>query len=706
MLALLILAALLLGAAGCTAVERLPLPPAATPTPTPPAADEVAAEYFRAWEQRQYAQMYDLLADAARAATSRETFLRRYTNIEQGIGLVRTTIQAQPALAELAPTPSPAAGSGAATAADARRARVPFQVTRRVALFGDLAESSELPLVQEQGQWKVAWQPSLLFRELTTTSTVLVLPDAPRRGRILDRAGQPLAEDGPTALTVGVVPGQVQDEAAVRTALSETLGLDPETVARRSQGGQPDWFMPIADRPLEERAQLAQALGGLAGVVVREKLGRVYPLGEAAAHAVGYVGRVTAEELASLREQGYDEDDWRGRTGVEAWAERALAGQKGGRIVIQDEQGRVVRTIAERAAVPGSDVRLTLDARIQERAAAVLGERTGGVVVLDPRDGAILALASRPSFDPNALVRGLAQAEWQALNQNGAFVLRATESAYPPASTFKVVTMAAGLERGGVKTTDTFDCGLEWRGLPGLVLENWTRQGVLDLVEALAESCNPAFYEIGLKLDRLDPSILPGFARAFGFGRPTGVQGVDEVAGLVPDPDWQQRQLGQPWASGDSVNLAIGQGALQVTPLQLANAYAALANGGTLRTPLLVRSIERPDGTAQTFTSQEKGPLPLSPATRVAILEGMKRVTSTPNGTASAAFRGERTPTAAKTGSAENAGPNLHAWFVGFQTPEQPRLLALVLVEGGQMGGLTAAPLARQVLDAAYPLQR
>jgi penicillin-binding protein 2 len=215
-------------------------------------------------------------------------------------------------------------------------------------------------------------------------------------------------------------------------------------------------------------------------------------------------------------------------------------------------------------------------------------------------------------------------------------------------------------------------------------------------------SCNPAFYAIGLKLDQADPGTLPAFARAFGLGQPTGVQGIEEAAGVVPDPEWKQRQIGQPWTHGDAVNLAIGQGYLLATPLQVANAYAALANGGTLRTPLLMKSVRGEDGNEQPVTAQERGRLPISDATRAAILEGMRRATSTPNGTAASAFRGSRVQSAAKTGSAENEGERAHAWIVGFATPQQPAVLALVMVERGEQSSTVAAPLGRQVLEHAY----
>ncbi len=694
------LAALLLFLAACGGPDKLPLVPQPTATPTPPSADEVAATFFQAWQQGQYSRMYDTLTTGARISTSQDAFVRRYTNIHDGIGETRLAIETQPAVEQSGPAPAASPSALASPAPPpSRTAGVPFKVTRSVAIFGDVSETNELPLVQEQGQWRVAWSPGLIFQGLTSGNAVRQTPRASTRGRILDRNGKPLADNG-TVLTVGVVRNQIEDEARLVAALGEVLGMPTDAVKQAYQGGQSDWFMPVAVRPEADRPALAEKLGTVAGAVVQDTPARVYPLADSAAGLTGYVSHPTSDDLRQLASRGYDEHDWVGRVGLEATQEQALAGEKGGSLTIVDQAGKVVRTIAEKSAAPGSDVTLAVDADVQAKASQILGDRTGSVVVLDPRDNSVRALVSHPSFDPNHFILGISDQEWQTLNGPGnALVFRAVESAYPPASTFKVVTMSAGLERGGFKTSDTFDCGLDWNGLPGVTLHNWQQQGTLDLVESLTESCNPAFYTIGLKLDQTDPTILPTFARGFGFGQATGLKGLSENRGLVPDPTWKQQQTGRSWTSGDGVNMAIGQGFLQVTPLQLANAYSALASGGRLRSPLLIQRVGQ-----QVQSAADRGTLPIGDATRAAILEGMQRVVSTPNGTASVAFRGERTPTAAKTGSAENENPDAHAWFVGFQTPDEPRALAVVMVEGGQMGGTTAAPLARQLLDAAYPV--
>jgi penicillin-binding protein 2 len=670
--------------AACGLPEPAPARPTApppAPTPLPARAEDAANAFFSAWQQAQYAAMYDLLSSSAQATTSRDVFVRRYSNIRDGIAETKLVVQP----------------SGPATESDPTTSQVAFQATHTLALFGDVADTNTLNLVKEQEAWKVAWQPSLIFTGLTATTTVRVTPDVPARGRILDRAGKPLADNG-AILAVGVVPGQIKDEPALLQQVSDALGIPQTTVKQRYQSGQPTWFMPIAQRSEADRPDLEQKIGSIPGVSLQDKPARVYPLGQAAAHVVGYVGHPTADELRQLAASDYDESDWIGRTGIEASAEQRLAGSRGGSVQIVDQAGKLVRTIAEKAAVAGEDVKLSLDAAIQEQAASALGDKTSSVVILDPRDNGVLALASEPSFDPNQFVIGLSDDQWQQLNgPDHPLVLRAAESAYPTGSIFKVITMAAGMEQGGFTTSSTFDCGLDWNGLPGVTLHNWMKQGTLNLPEALTESCNPAFYEIGLKLDQQDPTILPGFARAFGLGQATHISGIHEVAGTLPDPSWKQQQLHEPWSSGDSVNLAIGQGYLLATPLQMANAYAALARGGALMAPALP---------AEQRDTQPIGSLNLKQSTLTAILDGMKRVTSTANGTAYYAFRDEKLQIAAKTGSAENENPDAHAWFVGFTPPDKPSLLVLVMIEGGQHGGTVAAPVARSLIDFAYALTR
>ena len=260
--------------------------------------------------------------------------------------------------------------------------------------------------------------------------------------------------------------------------------------------------------------------------------------------------------------------------------------------------------------------------------------------------------------------------------------------------------MAAGLEKGGYQSNSPFVCNGKWAVLdPKKPMGDWIPQGHgnLDLSQGLVESCDIVFYSVGYKLNGIDNRILSDYAHQFGFGDPTGIVGLSEAEGIVSSPDWKKRVLRQDWFAGDAVNLAIGQGYLDATPLQVANSYAVLANGGVLRTPLLIKKIVPADGSpVKEFQSQERGRVSVSPQNLSIIRDALKRVASTTRGTAFYAFNGYRIPVAAKTGSAENQNPDAHAWFAGFGPIDDPRIVITVMIEGGRTGAEVAAPLGRQ----------
>jgi len=319
----------------------------------------------------------------------------------------------------------------------------------------------------------------------------------------------------------------------------------------------------------------------------------------------------------------------------------------------------------------------------------------------------VLALASYPRFDPNAFIRGLSGEEFNSLTNNPRqpFLHRPLLATYPPGSTFKVVTTAAGLERGGFSPSSTIHCSPVWTGLgPDFPKNNWQTvdRGYLTPAQGLMASCNPVFYEMALALDHVDPNILPEFARAFGFGQPTGINGLDEAPGVVPDPQWKKDNRGEPWYSGDSVNMGIGQGFLLVTPLQIANAYSAIAGGGVLRKPLLVKKIAEPGGAAaQELTAQEINPLPVSPSTLEAIREGLTLVTQNPDGTSYQVFAGARVDAAGKSGTAEDlAFGSDHVFFVAYANRSAPSIVALAALEEGESGSREAGPMVRRVLES------
>lgn len=630
-----------------------------------------------------------MLSKAAAQNIAEDRFVGRYQAITVGASINSLRYQ-MPRLLE--------------PAADVDRVEARFTVTFDAARLGEFSEENSLPLVFENGDWRVEWMPGLIFRDLTPDRTVRFFPENPVRGAILDRNGVPLAAQG-KAVTLGMIPGRIKDQNLVVTEVSKFLGINPDVVRRKLADAKPDWWVPLRDFPLDRVADLNARFAKIEGVFAEEKDSRVYPHGQAGAHVIGFVSPVTADDMKTLAQKGYEEGDFVGRGGIEIGAEEVLAGVRGGRLVVQTADGDTARVIAERPARNGGNVRLTIDIEVQKKAEQVLGDQVGSIVMMDPRDNSVVALVSRPAFDPNGFIFGFSDVEWKKLSDDPRrpFQARANMSTYATGSVYKVVSIAAALEKGVFRANSMFDCNGKWAVLnPRNPMGDWKPQGhgKLDLAQGLVESCDIVFYEIGHKLDQLDSRILPEFTHAFGFGEPTGIQGLKESEGIVPSPDWKKRVLRQEWFPGDAVNLSIGQGYLDATPLQVANAYAALANGGVLRTPLLIRTIIPGDGSPpREFKSVEKRRLPVSGQNIATIRDALKRVASTPSGTANYAFQGYAKSIAAKTGSAENQNPDAHAWFAGYGPAEEPSIVVIVMVEGGRLGGTVAAPLGRKVFE-------
>ncbi|MGI5835039.1 MAG: penicillin-binding protein 2, partial [Chloroflexota bacterium] len=642
--------------------------------------------FLKAWEEGRYGDMYDLLSSKAQESISREQFIQRYQAITEG----STILAVKPSFVK-----------------DEKLEKVdnavvlPFNVVMSTARLGEISEANLMSLVYEGDRWRVEWSPSLIFKDLSGDNRILFEPEEPLRGSIFDRKGRPLATKG-KIVSIGVVPEQIEDEAHLLSSLEQHLGISPDVAKAAYQNAQPDWFVPLLDLAVQDAEALRSKLEEVPGMLFREKAARVYPHGSTAAHIVGYLGRITADEYETLKLKGYSEDDLIGRAGIEAWGESVLAGEKGGKLSVVTPDGQLVKVIAHKAAKDGKDIYLTIDLDLQKLAEESLGPQGGSVVMMDVQSNGILAMASYPRFDPNKFITGFSDAEWKQLNEDELhpFQNRPLSSAYPVGSVFKVITMSAGLEKGGFTPSSAFDCNGRWQ-VPGsnIVMGDWLPQGHghLDLYQGLVQSCNIVFYEIAKKMHSIDPDLIPEFARGFGFGQPTGLNALSEVAGVVPDPAWKQANQGGDWYIGDSANLAIGQGFFLATPLQVVNAYAAIARGGALQTPILV--AKRGD---ESFQSQPKGKLPVSPANLEVIRRAMRDVVSDPNGTAVYAFRGSGISLAAKTGSAEAGGPNSHAWFASYAPYENPQIAMVVMVEEKGHGSEYAAPVARKILDQMF----
>jgi penicillin-binding protein 2 len=676
----------------------------AEPSPATPAPDltedEVAAAWVERWNAHDYDGLYELTSGTVRRTLSREEFSARYQGIAER--------------AELQSVDAKVTGAAASTR------RVPISVTFDSAVVGRFSEENTIPLVREDIGWRVAWTPSLIFRDLGTDGCVDVDRLPAGRGKILDRRGEPLAYDG-VVERIGVVPGQIPpDQAgAILSDLSDLTGMTEDAIQQRYASADPSWFVPIKDFPKDEAGRLLDVVSRMPGVSLKSETARVYPLGERAAHITGYVSEPTAEQLAANPK--LVPGQLIGQSGIEAGADDILAGVPGGRLIVVHCDSRVERsTIASREPVPPRDVQLTIDRGFQMAvydAMRAEGKLRGAGVVLDPRSGEVLALASVPSYDPNGFILGFSTQDRAALRSETQRPLlsRATEGVYPPGSAFKPITFAAAME-GLHYTPDTvLDCPATFQ-LAGAsqVWEDWTvdyglgPQGPLTLHQALVNSCNTVFYAIGRDLDAMDPEYLPTMAKAFGLGEPTGIPYLPEAGGVVPDPEWKLATFGDYWATGDAINLSIGQGFLQVSPLQLATAYAAIANGGDLLQPYIVSRIIDPGGTVEPVGERVvRGELPLSGATLEALQSAMHDQTSDPNGNGSYRVFGDMPwPIAGKTGTAQlngNDATKPHSWFAGFGPyGSEAQIASAVMYESAGEGVSFAAPATRRIYDAWY----
>ena len=657
--------------------------------------DTTAAAYLSAWEAGDYAAMYTRLSPASQAAIDAENFTLRYQNALATATVLTVTTRLQSALWE------------------GEQAQVSFQLTLDTALVGTLITDTVMSLSLHQGQWWVNWDAGLIWPQLAGGHYFRMDYTIPVRANIYDRAGLGLATQG-VIVTIGVIPGQIEDEDVLLGALALVTGIAPDEIHSRYATAPADWKVPIADISAAVSVDHNDLLSSIPGIYRDEKDGRTYPHDGAAPHVVGWVAPVPAEQLADYRAMGYRGDEWVGVSGLEAWGEEILAGQHGGALDIVTGTGEKVATIAESAAFPSRAIYTTLDRNFQEQVQHILGDRKGVIVVLDVHTGAVLALASGPGFDPNLFVGpagAVGRSQILADPRNPLFN-RATQGTYPSASVFKIVTMTAALEEGGMDPEQTsFYCPGYWEGLgPASRKGCWKEEGHGDITlkDGLTASCDVVFYEVGLRLDGVDQSLLPRFARGFGFGEPTGLEGVLEEGGLVPDPDWKVNTIGEVWWAGDTVNLAIGQGYLLVTPLQVARMIAAVANGGTLYRPYVVGRFG-PAGDVepeQATQPQAVGALPVSPAHLAAIQEALLGVTTRPIGTAPHRFAGLSIPVAGKTGTAEVGGPETipHSWFAAYAPANSPEIAIAVLVENAGEGSSVAAPLTRQVVEAYYGL--
>lgn len=713
------------GADGQAAPTQTPVPtdpprPTATPEDTHPEL-KTAEMWFSLWANHDFAGMYRLTGNTTHTLVSEEEFVNRYQDIEDkaGIKSVSATVTG-----EMTPD-----------------GRLPYTITYDSSLIGEFTQKNAMTLVPDGDEWRVAWSPSLIFSEIGDTGCVDWQGEPLRRGRILDRDGEVLAEDAEVS-QVGVVPGQLADEEATIDALGQMIDMDPDDIREVYQrdGVGADWFVPIKNLPASQATDLINEVieKGLDGVIVQEGFARTYPHGPLFAHVTGYVSPATEEDVLADETGSVQPNQMVGRSGLEYGANEILSGKPGGTLSVVDCESRTVSdVIAKVDGVAPLDIYLTIDLEFQQKVAESVanldqlksvpdatrddpGEEDtpprGAAVVLDPQTGAVLAMVSSPTFDPNMFVTGSFDDE--ALAKLNDPVLRplanrATTETYPAGSIFKVVTTAAAMADLGYTGDTPINCPASFT-IGDVTWNDWvvenglSAQGQLTLHTGLVQSCNTVFYQIGANLDYENPNLLPEMAKAFGLGSLTEIPYFPEVPGVVPDPEWKMENINDGWSTGDNVNLAIGQGYLLVTPLQMANAYAAIANGGYVLKPYIVDRAQVP-GTDQVKQIGEREvvrELPLDDQQIAELQSALRDQTSNDRGVGSARIFGDMVwPIAGKTGTAQN-GPQdgsvpPHSWFAAYGPAGQEATIAsVVMFEQVGEGIQYAAPVTRAIYDA------
>lgn len=557
------------------------------------------------------------------------------------------------------------------------------------------------------------------YERLAEGNRIRLIPVMAPRGVFYDRNGIPLVSNRP-GFTVSLLPltGPVDDGVIVK--LANLLGMDANEIRAkvRQHGGGFDPIVVKSDVGPDVVTRIEEHRGELPGVAIDIQPIRNYIYHQFAAHLFGYVGEINEDELKKLKNQGYKPGDIIGKNGLEQVYDKYIRGTDGGEQVEVDVTGRPVQVLGKKEPVPGENLILTIDYRLQKVAEEAvdqqlaylqqkLGHRnaqSAAVVVMDPRSGAILALVSRPAFDPNLFNGGISVKNWQAISDNpfDPMTNKVISGEYPPGSTFKIVTGTAALELGKVTPEEKiYDSGHHWLIPKGNA--DGEALGWIDFRTALAKSDNVYFYEMG---NRLGIDNLEKYARMFGLGSETGINLPGETDGLVASRSYKQKVYHEDWYLSETFDAAIGQGFQLVTPLQMAVVLSEVANGGHRYRPYLVQSITKQDGTVtQTFGAEELGRLNVSEKTLAIIRDGLRDVTES-GGTAGDAFKDFPIPLAGKTGTAENPHGADHGWFIAYAPFDDPRFVVVVVVPQGGYGSESAAPIARKVLDAAFNLNQ
>ena len=683
--------------------------PTETPKP-PPIVTIVSAKqpdlalvaYLDAFKIEDYNTMYALLSKVTQDSVTLEDFARRNRDALNTMSAGSFDYEVLSSLVNV------------------YTSEVSFRVTYHTALLGDIQRDMVARFELENSEWKLKWDDALILPELAGGYTLSMDYSVPSRGNIYDHNGEVLVAQS-DAFAFEIIPGNVTEDS-LGTLVSEVwrlCGGSQEALAEEIINTPAQYPIPLCVASDQESQRIRDIYPN--GLQWSPYNSRYYFEQGVGAHIVGYTQLISAEELDAYRRRGYRGNEIVGQAGIERWAEDYLSGQHGGALYVVDPAtGTPVTKVGESEPKPADSVYLTIDRNLQYYTEQAIKGFTGAAVVLERDTGRVLAMASSPDFDPNAFQpQNPNQANQLAEIVSGALVNRAAQGQYPLGSVFKIITMAAGMESGLFEPASTLDCQYEWTKLPDRIRYDWTYQhcqdrqargqdcdtsdstpsGQLTLPEGLMRSCNPFFWEIGYVLYQNNRSNdIANMARAFGLGSPTGIEQIEENAGQINNPEGDPIEV---------VNQAIGQGTVQVTPLQVARFIAAIGNGGTLYRPQLVEQIVPLEGDPITiFEPEAVGTLPIQPFRLEVIQQAMINVVSDERGTANFRLRGLRIPVAGKTGTAESGSGDPHAWFAGYtmasDSTGKPDIAIAVILENQGEGSDWAAPVFQRIVETYY----
>lgn len=699
------------------AAEPLPTLAALPSTPAFDLADaqRIALAFMEAWQSGDFEAMYGLVTFASREATPFERFNALYQNAGttmtlEGLEYIGTTLYRER---------NDVAVFG-------------YDVTFHTNLLGTFSDTNrELRLVVDTAadDWRVAWNAGDIFPEMAAGAQLRLDLSRPSRANIYDSRDQILADQNGRVVAVSAVKQEIPNWNGCLNYLSPAVLKEVPLLQKIYDESGSDWLMNLGTIEPATWEQTHTQLEEACAARFTSLATRRYLNGLIAPHILGYVGYPTEDDLPDVLAAGFNQDTILGQSGIEASWDTALRGVPGSSLQLISQRGEILRELARSAPQPSESVWLTIDSNLQTAVEQIISaaytaaadgwaqeSKGAAAVILDVKTGAILAMVSYPTFDNNVFnpyPQGGRNAADQLLrviqdDPRRPQLNRVTQGLYPLGSVMKTVSAVAAADSGVYALDQRYVCTGIWAREENFIRTDWNPNGhgAVNLSQALTQSCNPYFWELSYQMNLVDPETLPDYMHRFGFGVPTGLTDLPEASGFIPDPEWKQRNLGLPWTLSDAANIVIGQGEVQVTPLQVVRWFGALANGGTFYRPQLVQKVgilgEVPSYTLQPDAMAR---VTLHDGVLDTVLEGLCNVTTARSGTAEYQFRNSPLQTlgvCGKTGTAQDgsrADANSHAWFAAFAPRENPQIAVVVIVENSGEGSEVAAPIVRDIME-------